>query len=146
MNVLCCVCLPVSCRCTAATGKMSRDAVVSQTAAAMLAWFEQQLSQSVSQAASRGKGSSGPPAATAVHAASAAHVPLASVGLNAAAMTAAVAPAPAVEGSEAQQDGVPDADAFGERVQQAFKSWVMSPMTQEEVEFSVKGSPGVTST
>jgi hypothetical protein len=112
-------------------GKMSRDLAISQTAAAMLAWFQTQLSA---------PGSSSPAAVQA--AASAAHVPLASVGLNAAAMTAAAPAAAAAAAAAAvgEESKVSEEEQqFGQQLESSFMGWVTTPLAQQEVEFTVKG-------
>jgi hypothetical protein len=113
---------------------MSRDLAISQTAAAMLAWFQQQLSHSSSSSSKLG----GPATVRAV--ASAAHVPIASVGLNAATMAAAAAAAPAatVPDESAGDESSNESSGFGRGIEAQFKNWVMSPLTQQEVEFTVK--------
>jgi hypothetical protein len=98
----------------------------------MLAWFQSELSPKASNKLS---------SPTAVQAAAAAaHVPLASVGLSAAAMTAAAAAAPAAADAAVEES---DGAGFGRQIQTAFKTWVMTPLTQQEVEFTVKGSAGL---
>jgi hypothetical protein len=119
---------------------MSRDVAISQTAAAMLAWFQQQLSNSSCTAVSGTKASS---TAAVQAAASAAHVPLASVGLNAAGLTAGpltLGPSVATESLPAGED---EGKEFGQEVFGLFKGWVTSPLTQQEVEFTVKGFAGL---
>lgn len=116
-------------------GKMSRDLAISQTAAAMLAWFQSQLSAPSSSSSSNSKNSGGPDAVQA--AAAAAHVPLASVGLNAAAMTAA---APATAAAAGEESKVSEEEQqFGQKLESSFMGWVTTPLPQQEVEFTVKG-------
>ncbi|KAF8059430.1 Chlorophyllase-1 [Scenedesmus sp. PABB004] len=109
-------------------GPMPRDAAISQTAAAMLAWFgEQQLLSRGAPAHEAGGGG----ALQAV--AAAAPAPLAAAGLAAAAAAAArpaaaVAEAPTGGAAEDAADG---GQAFGARVAAAFQAWVASPLAEE---------------
>jgi hypothetical protein len=59
------------------------------------------------------------------------------VGLNAVARAAA-APAAAVSEAAAAEDALLSEGGFSRGIQYQFKSWVMSPLTQQEVEFTVK--------
>lgn len=145
---------PTSTLCLPTAGKMSRDVAISETAAAMLAWFESQLSTSPAAAATTNanNGTSGRSPTALQAAAGAAHIPLAAVGLNAAAAAVqggvATSPRGAAEGglpaeAEGQQDlaevSVDERAAFAQRVQASFKEWLTTPLAQQEVEFTVKG-------
>lgn len=141
------VSLPLTCSATClSAGKMSRDLAISQTAAAMLAWFQQQLSHSSLKAAAAAAAvpakASSPTAVQA--AASAAHIPLATVGLNAAGLTAGpLTLGPAGSEGRGDESAAEGASGFGQEVVRSFKGWVLSPLAQQEVEFSVKGVTAV---
>lgn len=118
---------------------MSRDAAISETAAAMLAWFQTELSPNDSSSSSS-KASDKLSSPSAVQAAAAGvHVPLATVGLKAAATTAAAAAPAAADAAAEDSAGA----VFGRQIRTSFKDWVLTPLTQQEVEFTVKGSPGL---
>jgi hypothetical protein len=117
---------------------MSRDTAISQTAAAMLAWFQTELSPNESSSSTKASDKLSSPTAVQA-AAAAAHVPLATVGLKAAATTAAAA-APAAADAAAENS---ERAVFGRQIRTSFKDWVLTPLTQQEVEFTVKGSPGL---
>jgi hypothetical protein len=114
----------------ASSGRMSRDLAISQTAAAMLAWFQQQLVPPTSSSSS---------SSTVAAAASASHMPLAAAGLNAAAAALTLAPAPAEATTSSSES---PAAPFGAQLLSSFKRWVTSPLVAGELEFSVKGAEG----
>lgn len=131
-------------------GKLSRDVAISQTAAAMVAWFQQQLSGSSGSDKAAVTTSAGSSAGV-QGAASAAHMPIASAGLNAAGMAVAAAPAPsataAAEAATEQEKDDADGAAqltrgFGRDVQASFKQWVTSPLVAEDIDFTIKQGSG----
>lgn len=122
----------------ACAGKMSRDEAISETAAAMLAWFQHQL-PAAAGAPSMPPAGGAAAAAVVTAAASATQVPLTAAGLNA----AAIASAAAVDENGGGGGGdAAAAAAFSARVQASFKEWLATPLVAEQVEFTVKGSSG----
>lgn len=120
-------------------GPLARDTAVGHTAAAMVAWFGQELAQQThnqqqhSDAAAPGAGSSPLQSVTA-----SLGVPLAAAGLQAAAAAAGmpIAADSARTGSESEVD---DGGALaGPRLAAAFQEWVTAVGCQEDLVFQIK--------
>lgn len=123
-------------------GPLPRDTAVSQTAAAMLGWFGQELAQqhsgkqqhSKAAAVAAVEGSSSPLQSVTAGLG----VPLASAGLQAAAAAAAGLPAAVSGGSSGIDQAADEAAAGGPRLAAVFQDWVAAAGSQADVEFWVK--------
>lgn len=121
----CCWSGSSSCCCAPGdSGPLNRDVVISQTAAAMIAWFQQQLQPK--------------PAAAAGLQPVVAAAPLASAALHAAAQVQhSISPAAEAEGSSQTAAGSSSSMLEG-GFSEAFQQWVKSPMVAEHIRFTVK--------
>lgn len=123
-----------------AAGPLSRDTAVSVTAAAMLAWFGQELAQQPTGKQQHSRAAAAAPAGTAGSqqaAAAGLGVPLATAGLQPAAAAASVP-----GGGSAQHGSEPAACGggalSGPALAAAFQEWVTAAGDEANVDFQIK--------
>ena len=112
-------------------GVLNRDVAISQTAAAMIAWFQQQLKPHSAAAGVQPVIAAAPLGSTALHAAAAAVGP--QHGLSPATAVDNAASNGAVSAGSSSSSSL-----LGDRFTDAFQRWVRSPLVAEEVDFRVK--------
>jgi hypothetical protein len=132
---------PINIHASSGAGPLARDTAVTQTAAAMLAWFGQALSQPIAGKQQHNPAAAATSCSTALQSITAGtSLPLAAAGLQAAA-AAAVATAPgACSTEDGEQQAADGAGSYeGPKLAADFERWVTSAGEAFDVDFRIKG-------